>query len=150
MRAVIQRVNAAAVDINKVSVGAIKQGLVVLLGIRSGDDHHDLRWLVDKIINLRIFDDEKGCMNLSLRDVDGEMLIISQFTLYADCRRGRRPSWNQAAPPEQARKLYDDFVASVQREGITVQTGQFQADMQVSLTNDGPVTIILDSPHNHQ
>jgi len=150
MRAVIQRVSSAEVRVNDIATGSIQAGLLVLLGVHSTDDSKDISWLVDKIIHLRIFDDSTGKMNLSLRDTGGSMLVVSQFTLYGDCQKGRRPSWSQAAPPEPAKELYERFIAAVRQEGIAVQTGQFQAMMQVTLTNDGPVTIILDSPSDRQ
>lgn len=145
MRAVIQRVITAQVDVEETITGTIAAGLVVLLGIHRQDDERDLTWLVDKIHTLRIFDDDQGQMNLPLTDIQGELLVVSQFTLYGDCRKGRRPSWNNAAPPDQARRLYDQFIAACRQRGTTTQAGLFQAYMQVTLTNSGPVTILLDS-----
>ena len=145
MRAVIQRVSSAQVEVEGTVTGAIAAGLVVLLGIHRNDTETDLLWLVDKLHHLRIFDDDQGQMNLSLTNVRGELLIVSQFTLYGDCRKGRRPSWNNAAPPEQARLLYERFIEACQQHGTPTQAGKFQALMQVSLTNQGPVTILLDS-----
>ncbi|MBM9536690.1 D-aminoacyl-tRNA deacylase [Desulfobulbus alkaliphilus] len=145
MRAVLQRVSTAQVDVDGVITGTIATGLVVLLGIHHQDDETDLNWLVDKIHHLRIFDDDQGQMNLSLTDIQGELLVVSQFTLYGDCRKGRRPSWNNAAPPDQARCLYDLFIAACRQRGTSTRAGQFQANMQVTLTNSGPVTILLDS-----
>lgn len=145
MRAVIQRVSAAQVEVEGTVTGAIAAGLVVLLGIHRNDTETDLLWLVDKLHHLRIFDDYQGQMNLSLTDVRGELLVVSQFTLYGDCRKGRRPSWNSAAPQEQARLLYDRFIKACQQHGTPTRAGKFQAHMQVSLTNQGPVTILLDS-----
>jgi D-tyrosyl-tRNA(Tyr) deacylase len=146
MRVVIQRVTQASVEVDQTTVGEIGPGLVVLLGIANWDEREDADRLVERIINLRIFpDDQEGKMNLSVRDIGGSLLIISQFTLYGDCRRGRRPSFDQAAGPEQARELYEYFVKKVKTSGLTVHTGVFQAKMQVALTNDGPVTLIIDS-----
>ncbi len=145
MRAVIQRVTSARVEVDQTITGSIAQGLVVLLGVAAGDTEKDLNYLVDKIINLRIFEDEEGKMNLSLAQIEGELLAVSQFTLLADCRKGRRPGFSAAAPPESARQLYDLFVDQVRQRGITVGCGVFQADMQVHLVNDGPVTMMLDS-----
>jgi D-aminoacyl-tRNA deacylase len=145
MRAVVQRVSRAGVDIGGNSTAKIGKGLVIFLGIRSGDSATDLEWMADKIIHLRIFPDGDGKMNISLADIDGEMLIISQFTLHGDCRKGRRPGFSAAAPPEIAEPLYNQFIEEVRGRGILVATGTFQADMAVDLVNDGPVTILLDS-----
>lgn len=145
MRAVIQRSKQASVSVDKKTIGKIDRGLVVFLGIQDSDSPKDIDWMVEKIRNLRIFEDENGKMNLSLCDKGGEMLIISQFTLYGDCRKGRRPGYSKAAPPLLAKKVYDDFVTAVRNSGTTVATGQFQADMDVQLINDGPVTLLLDS-----
>lgn len=145
MRAVIQRVTSARVEVGQTVTGSIAQGLVVLLGVAAGDSEKDLNYLIDKILNLRIFEDEEGKMNLSLTQIEGELLAVSQFTLLADCRKGRRPGFSAAAPPESARQLYDLFVDHVRQRGITVGCGVFQADMQVHLVNDGPVTMMLDS-----
>ncbi len=145
MRAVIQRVSRAEVKVERKITGAIKSGLVVLLGVHNADTADDVAWLGDKIVHLRIFDDLQGKMNLSLLDTQGAMLVVSQFTLLGDCRKGRRPSWSHAARPALAEKLYHDFIARVRHHGIVVRTGQFQAMMEVELTNDGPVTLLLDS-----
>lgn len=128
--------------------GKIGPGLVVLLGIHGKDGAKEIQWMADKIINLRIFEDDEGKMNRSLIDTGGEMLIVSQFTLYGDCRKGRRPGYSNAAPPEIAESLYLQFVDEVESRGITVGTGTFQAMMQVELVNDGPVTLLLDSDKN--
>jgi len=145
MRAVIQRVCRAAVRIDGAIRGEIHQGIVVLLGIGQGDGKTELQWLAEKIVNLRIFEDQQGKMNKSLADIDGEMLIISQFTLYGDCRKGRRPGFSTAAPPAIAEPLYQQFVEEVRNKQIRVATGIFQATMEVELVNDGPVTLLLDS-----
>lgn len=145
MRAVIQRVIRAAVSVDQECVGAIGHGLVVLLGIHRDDQETDLQWLVDKIVHLRIFEDAAGKMNDSLLDSGGAMLIVSQFTLYGDCRKGRRPGYSSAARPEQAESLYESFIKAVQKYGIQTATGRFQATMAVELVNDGPVTLLLDS-----
>lgn len=145
MRAVVQRVSQARVEVDGQIAGAIGPGLAVLVGIHRSDTEKDLAWMVDKILHLRIFDDEQGVMNRSLADVGGELLVVSQFTLHGDCRKGRRPSWNGAAPPELARPLYDRFLALCRARTVAVQEGVFQADMALTLTNSGPVTILLDS-----
>jgi D-aminoacyl-tRNA deacylase len=145
MRAVIQRVSRAEVVIGDIKTASIGEGLVVFLGVRSGDSNSDLVWMADKIISLRIFPDENGKMNISLADINGEMLIVSQFTLHGDCRKGRRPGFSAAAPPEIAEPLYNQFIEEVRQRGIRLATGTFQAAMAVSLVNDGPVTILLDS-----
>ncbi len=145
MRAVIQRVTRAKVTVDGEVIGEIGNGLVVLLGIARDDTKVEAAYLVDKIVNLRIFDDDDGKMNLSVKDVGGALLIISQFTLYGDVRRGLRPSWIEAAPPEVAGPLYDFFVRQARSTVDDVATGKFQAMMQVELVNDGPVTILLDS-----
>lgn len=145
MRAVIQRVTASEVHVGNETIGHIGSGLLVLLGISQSDEEKDADYLADKIAHLRIFEDDDGKMNRSLVETGGEMLIVSQFTLLGDCRKGRRPSFVQAAPPEKAERLYDRFVYQVRLKGISVATGQFQAKMAVSLVNDGPVTLILES-----
>jgi len=145
MRAVIQRVGSAHVEVDEQTCDAIGSGLVVLLGVAAGDEHQDVLYLVEKIINLRIFADEAGKMNLSLAQVNGELLAVSQFTLLADCRQGRRPGFSRAAAPQIARELYEFFVECLRTKGISVSCGIFQADMQVHLVNDGPVTMLLDS-----
>ncbi|MEO8434132.1 MAG: D-aminoacyl-tRNA deacylase [Pyrinomonadaceae bacterium] len=145
MRAVVQRVTRASVTVNGELVGEIGPGLVVLLGIMRDDTEQDARYLVEKIAALRIFDDEAGRMNRSVKEIEGNILIVSQFTLYGDVRRGLRPSWIEAAAPEVAEPLYDYFVALARRNIAKVATGSFRAMMQVELVNDGPVTILLDS-----
>ncbi len=145
MRACIQRVSQAQVVVDGEVTGAIEQGLVVLLGVTTQDTEADLTWLAEKIIHLRIFADAEGKMNRSLLDVGGAMLVVSQFTLYGDCRKGRRPSFIDAAPPAQAERMYEDFVTYVAGQGVATATGRFRADMRLSLTNDGPVTIWIDS-----
>jgi D-tyrosyl-tRNA(Tyr) deacylase len=145
MRAVVQRVSAARVEVDGGLVGSIDSGLVVLLAVAEDDSAADADYMADKITNLRIFSDADGKMNVSLLDNGGGMLVVSQFTLYGDVRRGRRPSYTEAAEPEKANTLYTYFVDRVRRAGIRVETGVFQAHMRVSLTNDGPVTILLDS-----
>lgn len=145
MRAVIQRVSEASVRVEGRIVGEIGSGFLVLLGVGRDDKPEDADYLVEKITNLRIFTDDQGKMNLSIADTDGAILVVSQFTLFGDVRRGRRPSYTDAAEPEKANQLYGYFVERVRARGITTETGIFQAMMQVSLTNDGPVTILLDS-----
>jgi len=145
MRAVVQRVSQARVEVDGQITGAIAQGLLILLGVHRHDTEKDLLWMADKIQHLRIFEDEKGLMNLSLNDIHGQLLVVSQFTLYGDCRKGRRPSWNEAAPPQLAKELYDRFIDLCRQQNIPTEAGIFQAMMEVSLTNDGPVTILLDS-----
>ena len=145
MRAVLQRVTRAAVRVEGWTVGEIGPGLVVLLGVARDDGEGDARYLVEKVLNLRVFDDAEGRMNLPLADAGGALLVVSQFTLYGDVRRGRRPSWVEAAPPELAERLYEFFVAEAGRAGVRVETGVFRQMMEVELVNDGPVTILLDS-----
>lgn len=145
MRTVLQRVTSAVVTVDDHIVGRISEGLVIFLGIKGSDTDADLLWLADKIIHLRIFEDDQGKMNRSLIDIDGEVLIISQFTLYGDCRKGRRPGFSTAAPPDKAEPLYQKFIDTVQSKGITTASGVFQAEMQVELINNGPVTLMLDS-----
>lgn len=145
MRAVVQRVTRASVTVDREIIGEVGKGLVVLVGIARDDTKVDAAYLVDRIANLRIFDDQEGRMNVSVKDVGGGLLIISQFTLYGDVRRGLRPSWIDAAPPEIAEPLYDFFVRQARSVVTDVATGKFQAMMQVELVNDGPVTILLDS-----
>src|SRR3954453_1228999 len=145
MRAVLQRGTHGSVTVEGQQIGQIARGLVVLLGVEQDDADVDAQQLADKTIQLRIFDDAEGKMNLSLSDVAGEMLVVSQFTLLGDCRKGRRPSFIGAAPPELAERLYETFIAAVGVQGISVATGKFRAMMQVELVNDGPVTILLDS-----
>lgn len=145
MRAVVQLVSNASVTVNGVTVGRIGAGLAVLLGVHREDTAADATYLAEKIVNLRIFPDERGLMNRSLLEQEGELLVISQFTLFGDCRKGRRPSFSQAAPPGQARELYERFCQAADAQGGRVATGEFQAMMEVSLTNSGPVTLLLDS-----
>lgn len=145
MRAVVQRVTSSSVTVEGLVVGEIGAGFLVLLGVARDDGKQDADYLADKITNLRVFNDEHGKMNLSLIDRSGAMLVVSQFTLYGDTRRGRRPSYIDAAEPEKANALYEYFVARVRAQGVRVETGVFQAMMKVNLTNDGPVTILLDS-----
>ena len=145
MRACVQRVSQAQVTVGEEVCGQIERGLVVLLGVAADDSQEDARQLADKIVGLRIFDDEQGKMNLSLVDVGGAMLVISQFTLLGDTRKGRRPSFVAAAPPEQAEALYECFMAAVRARGVPLATGRFRQHMLVSLANDGPVTLLLDT-----
>ena len=145
MKAVLQRVRRASVTVEGQVIGQIDQGILVLLGVEQGDTEQDARQLADKTVDLRIFDDADGKMNLSLADVRGSLLVVSQFTLLGDCRKGRRPSFLQAAPPELAEKLYDTFIATAGIRGILIATGKFRAMMDVELVNDGPVTLLLDS-----
>ena len=145
MRAVIQRVSKASVAVDGQVVGEIGPGLVVLLGVATADAEADADYLAEKIAGLRIFEDEDGKMNRSVADAGGAVLAVSQFTLYGDVRRGKRPSFDAAARPERARELYEYFVAQVRRRGLPCETGQFQAMMSVSLVNEGPVTVLLDS-----
>jgi D-tyrosyl-tRNA(Tyr) deacylase len=145
MRIVLQRAKSARVDIAGETVGSIGVGLVILLGVTQTDLEQDARYLADKVIQLRIFPDEAGRMNRSLLEAGGALLVVSQFTLYGDCRKGRRPSFDHAAPPEQARTLYECFIQHLKSSNIAVETGVFQADMEIHLINDGPVTFILDS-----
>ena len=145
MRAVIQRVSRAEVVVDDAIVGRIGAGLLALVAISQTDTEADLQWMARKIIDLRIFDDDQGKLNLSLQDTNGELLVVSQFTLYGDCKKGRRPSYSNAAAPAHAEKLYLKFIEIVRQSIPNVQTGQFQALMKVHLTNDGPITLILDS-----
>jgi D-aminoacyl-tRNA deacylase len=145
MRAVIQRVSRASVKVENELIGAIEQGLLVLLGVGEGDTEDDVHQLADKIVTLRLFDDAAGKMNLSVGDIQGAILVVSQFTLFGDCRKGRRPSYILAAAPELAERLYETFIAAIGVHGVPVATGKFRADMQVELVNDGPVTLLLDS-----
>jgi len=144
MRAVVQLVKKASVTIEKKTTGAIGPGLLVLLGVARSDTVKDVEYMVDKILNLRIFPDQEGKMNLSVRDINGEVLVVSQFTLFGDCRKGRRPSYSHAAPPETADALYQAFVEAMGKY-LRVATGTFQAMMEVELINDGPVTLLVDS-----
>lgn len=144
MRAVVQRVKSASVSVNETVIGSIGQGLLVFLGIEGQDGQEDLQYICDKVIGLRIFEDEQDKMNRSVVDIEGSILLISQFTLYGDARKGRRPSFIRAARPEHATVLYEQAIEILQ-QSVPVQTGQFQAAMDVQLINDGPVTILLDS-----
>jgi len=145
VRAVVQRVSQGKVAIGDEVVGEIERGLVLLLGVEKEDEESDLEYMVEKVINLRVFPDEEEKMNLSLQDVQGDMLVVSQFTLLGDCRKGRRPSFFTAAPPEKAEEFYDRFVKKIKERGINVATGEFQAMMEVQIFNDGPVTLLIDS-----
>jgi len=146
MKAVIQRVKVAKVQVEGRVVGEIGHGVLVLLGVETGDGCKEADWMAEKIVNLRIFEDGQGKMNLALSEVKGEMLAVSQFTLAGNCSKGRRPSFDTAAPPEEANRLYSYFMGKVWELGVPVQSGIFQADMEVSLVNDGPVTFILETP----
>jgi D-tyrosyl-tRNA(Tyr) deacylase len=146
MRSVVQRVTQASVDVEGERVSSIGKGLLILAGIRRGDTAADLEWMADKVLNLRIFDDAQGIMNLSVLDIAGELLVVSQFTLLADARKGRRPSYIDAASPDEAKALYEAFCDRLAASGRKVERGVFQAMMAVGLVNDGPVTILLDSP----
>lgn len=150
MRAVIQRVTGASVEVDGAIAGKIDQGLMVLLGVSKTDSASDAEFLAAKISGLRVFADELGKMNRSIVEAGGSLLVVSQFTLYGDTRKGRRPGFDLAAPPEQARALYEHFVAAARRTGVPVETGVFQAHMVVSLTNDGPVTFIVESAGSSQ
>lgn len=145
MRAVVQRVTRSSVAVDDQIVGAINKGLMVLLGVEHGDDEKDMTYMVDKIVNLRIFEDEDGKMNRSLIDEQGELLAVSQFTLLGDARKGKRPSFSNAARPDEANDLYEQFVEKARSLGVKVETGQFQAHMMVDILNDGPVTLLIDS-----
>lgn len=145
MRACIQRVSEAHVTVDGVETGRIGRGLVVLLGVGQKDGDVEVAWLAEKIVGLRVFEDDAGKMNRSLAEVGGAMLVISQFTLYGVCRRGRRPSFTDAAPPELAERLYEAFVGIVKKAGVQVATGRFREHMLVSLVNDGPVTLWIDT-----
>ncbi len=145
MRAVVQRVARASVRVRGETVGEIGQGLLVLLAVARDDAEADVHYMVEKITGLRIFDDAEGRMNLSVKETDGALLVVSQFTLYGDVRRGKRPSWSEAAPPEVAELLYEMFVAEARKTGVRVEKGSFRQMMEVELVNVGPVTILLDS-----
>ncbi len=148
MRAVVQKVSSSKFTVEENVTGQIDKGLLVLLGVTHEDTSNDVDYMIDKILNLRIFEDENGKMNLSLKDVEGELLVVSQFTLYGDCRKGKRPSFSSAAKPELAEKLYEEFIQKAKNQGVIAQTGKFRAHMMVELTNDGPVTMLLDSSKN--
>lgn len=145
MRACIQRVSEARVTVDGTVAGEIGRGLLVLLGVGRDDSAAEVEWLAEKVVNLRIFEDNEGKMNRSLLDAGGAMLVVSQFTLFGDCRKGRRPSFTDAAPPELAEQLYDEFVARTRSLGVEVATGVFRAHMNVALVNDGPVTLWIDT-----
>ncbi len=145
MRSVVQRVKRASVTVDGKTVGEITMGLLILLAVGPEDGPGDLTWIVDKLVGLRIFEDEEGKMNRSVQEVGGEILMVSQFTLYGDCRKGKRPSFSAAAPPEKAKLLFEQVVEETRRRGLKVETGVFQAEMDVALINHGPVTILLDS-----
>jgi D-aminoacyl-tRNA deacylase len=145
MRAVVQRVHHATVSVGGTRIAEIEKGILALIGISREDTPDDLSWMAKKIVEIRIFDDADGKLNRSLLETGGKLLLVSQFTLYGDCRKGRRPSYSEAAPPEEAARLYGEFVEMVRRTVPDVQSGQFQATMDVSLINSGPVTLILDS-----
>ena len=145
MRSLNQRVKHGSVDVDGIRTASISKGIVTFLGICRNDDIQAISWMVEKIIHLRIFPDPDGKMNISLADINAEMLIVSQFTLYGDCRKGRRPGYSDAAPPEIAEPMYNRFVDEVRKKGIHAETGRFQAMMDVALINDGPVTLLLDS-----
>ncbi|NLZ17857.1 MAG: D-tyrosyl-tRNA(Tyr) deacylase [Desulfobulbaceae bacterium] len=145
MRAVVQRVSQAQVMVDALPTGSIAHGLVVLLGVHARDTEADVTWMVDKVLHLRIFSDDQGLMNRSLLDTGGALLVVSQFTLLGDCRKGRRPSWHDAAPPDKAKALYGIFLEQCRQRQVPLASGVFQAMMQLSLCNDGPVTILLDS-----
>lgn len=145
MRAVVQRVKQAGVSVEGREVSRIRKGHLILLGVEQGDTKQDVEYLADKIVNLRVFEDHQGKMNLSVKDIGGEMLVVSQFTLCADCRKGRRPSFISAAEPEMAEAFYEEFCRIASEQGVTVKKGVFRTHMEVDLVNDGPVTVLLDS-----
>lgn len=146
MKAVVQRVSQASVTIDGEVVGEIGPGLMVLLGVAEGDSEREVRWMAEKLVGLRIFEDDQGKMNRSLLDMGGAMLVVSQFTLLGDCRKGKRPSFVGAAAPEVANSLYEQFVARVGEAGVPTATGRFRTEMKVALVNEGPVTILVESP----
>ena len=145
MKALLQRVDRASVTVGGNVTGSIGKGLCVFLGVAEGDTQKDIAWLADKVVNLRISDDESGKMNRSVIDEKGEILIVSQFTLCGDCKRGRRPSWTNAAEPTEANRMYEKFVGEIESRGVVAATGVFQALMKVEICNDGPVTLMIDS-----
>lgn len=145
MRAVVQRVTGASVSTEGEVIGKIQKGFMVLLGVGEDDTEDDIKYIADKIIGLRVFEDENGKMNLSIQEVGGEVLLISQFTLYGDCRKGRRPSFDKAGKPEKANELYEKTIQYLRDKGVHTECGKFGADMQVELVNDGPVTLLLES-----
>ena len=148
MRAVVQRVNYCNVQVKGEVIDSISDGLCVLLAVGEDDDREDADYLVDKVINLRIFDDEDGKLNLSAKDLDKDIMVVSQFTLYGDCREGRRPSYSKAADPDRAENLYDYFVEKLEETDLNIASGRFKTYMDVELCNDGPVTLMLDSKKN--
>ncbi|MGX6590618.1 D-aminoacyl-tRNA deacylase [Cetobacterium ceti] len=148
MRGVVQRVTKASVTVDGKIIGKIEKGLLVLLGVTHNDSEKEVKWLSKKIKDLRIFEDEDGKMNLGLEDIKGDILVVSQFTLYGDCIKGRRPSFIEAAKPGMANKLYEKFIEELKNYNIKVETGEFGADMKVELLNDGPVTLVIDTPEN--
>ncbi len=145
MKAVVQRVAHARVEVDGAVTGAIERGLLVYLGVAQGDSERDLDWMADKVRGLRVFEDDQGTMNRDVADVAGSVLVVSQFTLLGDTRRGRRPSFSGAMPPEPAERLYEAFVAAIRAKGVPVATGRFRADMKVHSLNDGPITLLIDS-----
>jgi len=145
MRSVVQRVSSASVDVGGQRISSIGRGILLLLGVRKGDTPADLEWMAEKVLNLRVFEDDAGVMNLSAIDVRAEILVVSQFTLLADSRKGRRPSYIDAAPPDEAKAVYERFCERIDASGLVTRRGIFQAMMAVALVNDGPVTILLDS-----
>lgn len=146
MRACVQRVTEAQVQVDDQTVGQIEQGLLVLLGVHQDDEEQDARYLAEKIVHLRLFEDQSGRMNRSLMDIEGSLLVVSQFTLLGDCRKGRRPSFTDAASPEKAERLYERFMAAVRSYDVPVASGRFRQHMRVQLVNDGPVTLLVESP----
>jgi D-tyrosyl-tRNA(Tyr) deacylase len=145
VRVVAQRVTSSSVEVSEKIVGEIEKGLVLFLGIKNGDSEEDLAWMAEKCLNLRIFENEEGKFHYSVLEIKGEILVVSQFTLYGDCRKGRRPSFTQAAEPEIAEKLYEKFVLLLKESGLKIQTGIFASRMKVMIHNEGPVTLILDT-----
>lgn len=150
MKAVIQRVTGASVNVGDRAVGSIGPGILILFGAAVTDTEDQVRWLADKVLGLRIFADASGKMNLDVCQIKGDILVVSQFTLYGDCRKGKRPSYSSAAPAEAAEKLYVEFISRLERSGLRIETGQFGAMMKVELINDGPVTLIVETPPSNQ
>lgn len=148
MRAVVQRVKKASVSVDDKIISQIGHGLLVLIGIGKNDSLEDIDWMIEKISGLRIFEDEQGKMNLSVKDTSGEIIVVSQFTLFGDCRKGKRPSFSEAGPPEEAKQVYEKLIQRFSQKGIMVGTGVFQAEMDIELVNWGPVTLLLDSKKN--
>jgi D-tyrosyl-tRNA(Tyr) deacylase len=144
MKIIIQRVKSSSVLVEGVQIGAINKGLMILFGAEKGDTDDALKYLVEKVLNLRVFSDERGKMNLSCKDINGEILVVSQFTLAGDCSKGRRPGFDKAAPPKEAEDLYNKFIEELSTSGLKVESGKFAADMMVNIQNDGPVTFILE------